>query len=88
MAGRFKRLSVREINAFNNNEALILNIKKEMYSFIMDFGIDDAIKGTEFSKIRQICLDFGEHYDEFVNEEKKDYITFLSIIRYQSNKSK
>ncbi len=88
MAGRFKRLSVREINAFNDNEILISNIKKEMYSYVIQFGIDDAIKNTDFSKIKQVCSDFGVHYDEFINEEKNDYHNFLRIIRKNSNKSK
>ena len=88
MAGRFKRLSVREINAFNNNEILILNIKKAMYSYVIEFGIDDAIKGAGFSKIKQIALDFGDDFDRFINEEKSDYLTFLNLVRKNANKSK
>ena len=88
MAGRFKRLSVREINAFNDNEMLISNIKKEMYSYIIQFGIDEVIENTDFSKIKRVCSDFGVHYDEFIREEKNDYHNFLNIIRKNSNKNK
>ena len=88
MVGRFKMLSVREINAFNDNEALISNIKKEIYSFITVAGIDDAITGKNYSKINNLCPDFGKQYDEFINEEKNDYIIFLSIIRSKANKRK
>ena len=88
MSGRFKMLSVREINLFKDNEALISNIKKEIYAFVSDYGIDDAIKGTDFSKINKICPDFGVQYDDFINEEKKDYKTFLSMTRNKANKRK
>lgn len=88
MAGQFKMLSVREINLFKDNEALISNIKKEIYSFVSDYGIDDAIKGTDFSKINKICPGFGVQYDDFINEEKKDYKTFLSMTRNKANKRK
>ena len=88
MVGRFKMLSVREINAFNDNEVLISNIKKEIYSFITVSGIDDAITGKNYSKINNLCPDFGKQYDEFINEEKNDYIIFLSIIRSKANKRK
>ncbi|MBR2163912.1 MAG: hypothetical protein IJ953_03420 [Campylobacter sp.] len=88
MAGRFKMLSVREINLFKDNEALISNIKKEIYSFVSDYGIDDAIKGTDFSKINKICPDFGVQYDDFIDEEKKDYKTFLNMTRNKANKRK
>ena len=88
MAGHFKKLSVRDINIFNDNEELISNIKNGMYSYIIEFGIDDAIKGTDFSKIKQIALDFGDDFDRFVNEEKSDYLTFLNLVRKNANKSK
>ena len=88
MAGCFKMLSVREIDTFNNNETLISSIKKEMYSFVLDFGIDDAINGTDFSKIKKLCPDFGDQYDEFITEEKKDHITFLNAIRNKATKRK
>ena len=88
MAGHFKKISVRDINIFNDNEELISNIKNGMYSYIIEFGIDDAIKGTDFSKIKQIALDFGDDFDRFVNEEKSDYLTFLNLVRKNANKSK
>ena len=81
MAGRFKMLSVRQINTFKDNEALISKIKEELYLFITLFGIDDAIKGKDFSKINKLAPGFGEQYDEFIDEEKKDYINFLSETR-------
>ncbi len=88
MAGYFKKISVREIHVFNDNEILISNIKKEMYSYVMEFGIDDAITSANFSKIREHCLDFGKYFDNFILEEKKDYATFLSIIKNRTNKNK
>ena len=88
MAGQFKRLSVREINAFKDNSALILDIKKKMCSYISIYGIEDAIKGTDFSKINKLCTDFGQDYVRFINEEKQDFMTFLGILRNNANKSK
>ena len=88
MSGRFKALSVREINLFNDNKKIISNIKKELFSFVLDFGIEDAIKSTDYSKIKQICLDFGDHYDNFINENKNDFLAFLSMLRSNANKNK
>lgn len=88
MVGRFKKLSVREINVFKNNEELISNIKKELYTFVIELGIDDAIKGNDFSKIKKICPDFGDQFDSFINEEKTDYVNFLRILRTKASKGK
>ena len=81
-------LSVRQINIFNDNERLISNIKKDMFEFVTEYGIEDAINGTDFSKIKKICPDFGDQFARFINEEKMDFIGFLYATRKKANQGK
>lgn len=81
MVGTFGSISVKKIHLFKNNYDLIQDLKKALFSWIVEKGIDEAINKDDYGKIKMICLDFGEQYDSFITEEKKDHKEFLNQIR-------
>lgn len=82
ISGYFAQLSLADVGLFGNTQKALAKIEKAIMKFIKEFGFEDAIKQKDYTKIKKHCLDFGEGYDEFVEEERSDFFKFINAIKY------
>ena len=82
IAGYFARLSLADVGLFGNTQKALAKIEKVLMKGIKEYGFEEAIKGKDYTKIKQHCLDFGDGYDEFVKEERSDFFKFLNAVKY------
>ncbi len=90
ISGYFAKLSLSDVGLFGNTKSALKKIEYELLRVVKEYGFDEAINKKDYSKIKKHCLDFGEQYDEFVEEEKAEFLKFLSVVKdiKKHNKSK
>ncbi len=81
ISGYLAKLSLADVGLFGNTKSALKKIEKNIMHLIKEFGFDKAINEKDYSKIKKHCLDFGEQYDEFIEEEKTDFLKFLSVVK-------
>lgn len=79
--GYFAKLSLLDVGLFGNTKSALKKIEIDLLRLIKEYGFDEAIYKKDYSKIKKHCLDFGEQYDEFVEEEKTDFFKFLTVVK-------
>ena len=82
IGGYFAKLSLADVGLFGNTKKALTKIENVIIKFIKEFGFDEAIKDKNYAKIKKHCLDFGDGYDEFVEEERKDFFKFLNEVKH------
>ncbi|MBQ8426547.1 MAG: hypothetical protein IJX16_02170, partial [Clostridia bacterium] len=82
ISGYFSKLSLVDVGLFGKTKGALIKIENDLMRIIIEFGFENAITKKDYVKIRKQCLDFGEQFDEFVKEEKSDFIKFLSAVKY------
>lgn len=81
IAGYFAKLSLVDVGLFGNTRETLIKIEKEILVIIKEFGIEEAIN-KDYTKIRKHCLDFAQYSDAFIEEEKKDFINLLVLLKH------
>ena len=85
LAGYFGRLSLVDVGLFGSTKKTLIKIENDIMRLIKEFGYKEAIMQKDYTKIKKLCLDFGEGSDEFVEEEKTDFLKFLSAVKDMKN---
>ncbi len=82
IAGYFARLSLADVGLFGNTQKALTKIEKVLMKGIKEYGFEEAMKKKDYTAIRKHCLDFGDGYDKFIEEERTDFFKFLNAVKY------
>lgn len=85
MAGYFSKLSLVDVGLFGETKKALIKIQKDISKIFTEFGFEDAIN-KDYTKIRRHVPNYGEGFDEFIEEERGDFLTFLNHVKDIGNK--
>lgn len=81
VSGYFSRLSLADVGLFGNTKQALKGIERDIMKTIKEFGLEEAINEKEYEKIRKFCPDFSIISNDFVEEEKSDFLKFLYVVK-------